>query len=131
VHAPSELSKFNDVDFQDMMWAFFQNCWHLKDWIKNDPLLSDAVRTAIDKAAHDKSSCLKMCRELCNGTKHLGERPGASHRHINTTIRPGAGPSEMDCVIDNGQGQLISGKKLAADCLAEWERILQSLGLSI
>ena len=26
----------NEVEFQDMVWAFFQNCWHVKDWIEND-----------------------------------------------------------------------------------------------
>ena len=28
----------NDVEFQDMVWAFFQNGWHIKDWVRNDPL---------------------------------------------------------------------------------------------
>jgi hypothetical protein len=37
---------------------------------------------------------------------------------------------EIDCIIADGYGKLISGKQLARDCIAEWERILQSQGLA-
>lgn len=120
------------VEFQDFMWAVFQNCWHIKDWVANDPLASQQQRDAVIAKAH-QSPALLICRDLCNGTKHLRvDRPscrpvGARHSHVNTTITPGTGmPSEMDCMVDDGAGQIISGKQLARDCLAEWERILQS-----
>jgi hypothetical protein len=125
-----DWADMDDVEFQDMMWAFFQNCWHVKDWLRNDPLVSQVVKDAATQLAH-QSQHLKMCQELCNGTKHLGARPGASHHHINTTIIPGAGIREMDCIVDDGGGKLISGKQLASDCIAEWERILGSHGLPI
>jgi hypothetical protein len=124
----------NDVEFQDMMWAFFQNCWHLKDWVKNDPLASEVQKNSVIDQAH-ASALLGICRDLCNGTKHLGldQNPssgtGAAHHHINITIKPGES-SSIDCVVDDGHGSLISGRKLARDCVKEWERILQSEGLN-
>jgi hypothetical protein len=125
-----DWADMDDVEFQDMMWAFFQNCWHVKDWLKNDPLVSQVVKDAAIQLAH-KSQYLKMCQELCNGTKHLDARPGASHHHVNTTIIPGAGIRDLDCIVDDGSGKLISGKQLATDCVAEWERILGWQGLAI
>jgi hypothetical protein len=125
----------NDVEFQDMMWAFFQNCWHLKDWVKHDPLASQAQKHAVKSQVH-QSTLLLACRDLCNGTKHLKlDRPslgtGTSHEYVNTMITPGSDQaSELDCVLDDGYGQLISGKKLACDCLDEWVRILESQGLN-
>lgn len=123
-------SHASEVEFQDMMWSFFQHCWHLKDWVKNDPLASPAQKTSVIKQAHN-ATCLRVCRDLCNGTKHLGldRKPssgtGASHDHLNITITPGQ-PWDVDCMIDDGHGKTTSGKQLARDCVAEWERILQS-----
>lgn len=124
---------FEDMDdqtFQDMMWAFFQNCWHVKDWIENDPLVPRSTKDAVIDHVHSRSPDLKMCQQLCNGTKHLGPRPGASHRSTDMTIDPARGRFEIDCTIDDGHGNLISGKELAHRCVGEWERVLESHGLA-
>jgi hypothetical protein len=128
-----DLDDLNDTEFQDMMWSFFQHCWHLKDWVLHDPLASDAQKAAVSDMAH-QSSVLMMCRDLCNGTKHLklnhpGSGTGAKHQRIEMTIVPEQGRFEMDCMVDDGHGNLISGKQLACDCIAEWERILTAQGL--
>jgi hypothetical protein len=131
---PDGFENLNDVEFQDMMWSFFQHCWHVKDWVQHDPLASDAQKKAVVDQAH-ASALLKICRDLCNGTKHLklthpGSGSGAKHQGIEMTIAPEQGRCEMDCMVDDGHGNPISGKKLARDCIAEWERILTSQGLA-
>jgi hypothetical protein len=98
----------NDVEFQEAMWAFFQNCWHLKDWVDHDPLASDAQKKAVLNKAHD-SPLLKMCHDLCNGTKHLGLNAelspgaGAAHDHVNIMTLPG-GSIMIDCIVQVGYG---------------------------
>src|SRR5260370_12903142 len=85
----------NEVEFQDMVWAFFQNCWHVKDWVEHDPQVPRLMKDAVIDRAH-RSSVLKICREMCNGTKHLGAQPGAeasTHRDEHRLQRPpGNGP---------------------------------------
>jgi hypothetical protein len=126
-----DWASWNEVEFQDMMWAFFQNCWHVKDWLKNDKAVSDAVSAAAIDLAHNQSPKLRLCQQLCNGMKHLGPRQSeASHHHIEASIASGWGVTNMDCIIDDGSGNLISGMELAQECIAEWERILQSQGLA-
>jgi hypothetical protein len=39
-------------------------------------------------------------------------------------------PNEIDFVIHGVEARFSSGKELADECIAEWERILQSQGLS-
>jgi hypothetical protein len=63
----------------------FQNCWHVNDWVLNDPLVEQATKAAICTRAHEPM-VLRVCQEMCNGTKHLGARFGASQDHIDTTI---------------------------------------------
>jgi hypothetical protein len=121
----------NEHDFQDMMWAAFQNCWHVKDWIKSDPNVSDAQKQAVLAMAH-QSPDLGACQELCNGTKHLGPRSGARHAHIDTVFSaPGGKPLHRDCIVTNANGDEVSGVDLARACIAEWEKILTAQKLSV
>jgi hypothetical protein len=118
---------------QDIMWSFFQHCWHLKDWLKHDKVLvTDSQRDAVLAAAHFNSSPLVICRELCNATKHLQARPGeARHSHMNATLDTSGRQPRMECLVDDGSGRLIPGHELADNCIREWERILHGHGLSI
>ncbi len=128
------LEDINEIEFQDMMWSFFQHCWHVKDWVKHDPLASEVQKAVVIRMAH-QSGALIICQDLCSGTKHLRlDRPwsgaGAAHLYVDMNIVPERGRFEIDCIIDDGHGHLISGKKLAGDCIAEWEGILGSQGLA-
>ena len=123
------------ADFQDMTWAFFQNCWHLHDWLKRDATLTGRRGKVLNAAR--ASGLLNIAHDVCNGAKHLvldcpHSGTGASHRHDNLTIYPGQNrESEWECFIDDGMGHLISGQQLARDCVAEWERILKANGLDV
>jgi len=113
----------SDVEFKDTMWSFFQHCWHLIDWLQHDRLASEAQKQAV-RAKVYASALLAMCRDLCNGTRHAGLKtlvPGLGARSVS---------DKMDCLVHDGFGNLISARKLARDCLAEWLRILESQGLA-
>ena len=123
-----EEPRANEVEFQDMVWAFFQNCWHVKDWMEYDPVVPRQKKDIVIELAH-RSVVLRVCQEMCNGTKHLGARPRAKHQHIELMV-DSVGNTEMDCIIDNGQGTEVSGRMLSHQCIAEWVSILQSQGLA-
>ena len=119
-----------DAYYQDDVWAFFQNCWHLKDWLLNDPRLNQETKTKITAAA-SAARCLMICSDITNGTKHylLKEpRVGARHSHTNTRIEPGR-EAIVDCLIELEDGTWLSARKIARECLTEWERILTELNL--
>src|SRR5262245_59886006 len=54
----------------DDIYAFFQNCYHLKDWIKNDGTAPIAKRNGVEGYINSHP-CLQLCADLCNGLKHL------------------------------------------------------------
>lgn len=129
-----ELGDMDPVVFQDNMWSFFQHCWHVKDWVRNDPIVPQATKDLVVTDA-EQSRTLTICQDLCNGTKHLKLRTpqsgaGASTKHIEMTIAPEVGRLEMDCIVDDGNGKDLSGKALARDCLKAWEQILINRGLA-
>ena len=59
-------------NYIDEIYAFFQNCYHLKDWISNDAAAPIAMR---DKASLESyvtgDKALAICADLCNSQKHL------------------------------------------------------------
>jgi hypothetical protein len=119
----------SNVDFQDIAWSFFQHCWHIKDWLKNDPLVPEDTKAAVIQRAHS-SHALQACRELRNGTKHLVP-VGARHLHTTTTVFVDRAEVDHDCVIDDGRGAQWTGRAFAKLCVAEWETILSDEGLAI
>jgi hypothetical protein len=118
------------VDYQDDVWAFFQNCWHLKDWVKHDPFVPPEMKDRI-KSAVRTSMVLAVCHDMANGTKHLvlhGPQAGAAHSHVTlTTSGVHRGPA-IDCIIETSTG-LRSAREVALECVQEWVRILTAAGL--
>jgi hypothetical protein len=107
---------------EDDMYAFFLNCYHLKDWIMNDPSrlqMKDRVEPFIGQ-----SEALSICADLCNGIKHLslrksrqGARFGPRTQRIfvksNTVVvRPGY-------IVISKTGT-YDASDLAWLCVSEW-----------
>lgn len=69
-------------EYLDALYHFFQDCWHIKDWIKNDPdapsMLKDAVRRIEIAKASDKDwvKSLMLCADVANGSKHFDNSAG-------------------------------------------------------
>ncbi len=126
-----------DIDYQDDVWAFFQNCWHIKDWLSYDYRVPDSVRRSAVAEAHS-SRVLQVCRDMANGTKHQKlkkrgkiARARAVHLWTNTTIVPGGGPTTIDCLLKfpRRKVKFRSARDVAVECMQEWLRILESRGL--
>jgi len=72
LRALSRVEQRNDdiVEELDALYSFFQSCWHLKDWLKNDDTLAQTTRDVIVSEA-EKAESLNYCADLANGSKHL------------------------------------------------------------
>jgi hypothetical protein len=67
-YARVTASHASSVAYDDNLHHFMQDCWHLKEWILNDPA------TRIGKAIKDHVKgypSLLICADLANGSKHL------------------------------------------------------------
>lgn len=70
VNTKLELPPEKQTEYEDMLAAFFQNCWHLKDWIKNDAVAPRTLAGPIEELCGHYRSLL-LCADVANGTKHL------------------------------------------------------------
>ena len=65
--------------YEDDVYAFFMNCYHLKDWIKKDPAAA-SVENIVENYITNNPE-LSLCADICNGLKHFhfnGDRSGKS-----------------------------------------------------
>lgn len=69
IHSGREHTRESDY-YQDVVYAFFQNCWSLKDWIINSGALSKEKIEEVEKFFHSNMD-MKICRDIANGSKHL------------------------------------------------------------
>ena len=63
--------KRSNIEYEDDLWSFFQNCWHLKDWIINDTDVPAKIRNRrkIERAVKRFPS-LMISADLANRSKH-------------------------------------------------------------
>ncbi len=119
--------------YQDEVYAFFINCYHLKDWLKND-LYCHVGGEEIEEFVTNSES-LRICGDICNGSKHLiltkpknnsETRIGSRHFSLNLG---GWGPIihiEYDVVIGD---KVYDAFTLATKCINEWEVFLNQHNL--
>jgi hypothetical protein len=71
-------------EYEDYLYAFFQNCWHVKDWILGDTGAPQRLQEAVRKVDEQgKILPLMLCSGVANGSKHL--RQGRDRkRHAKT-----------------------------------------------
>ena len=106
------------VDYEDDVWNFFQNCWHLTDWIKNDKQsVAKATRGKIDVEVKSYPALMTVGK-LTNKNKNLevisnvAEEGGEEHGEILLTI-----------IDEDGHESPV--KTLATDAMKNWMTILK------
>jgi len=123
----------------DNLFSFFQNCWHLKDWIKNDDSISKRVRNAVVREV-EHTDRLLYCADLANGSKHLllkNERRGAVlwriDRITTTDVKTGRILSESGPILGiaskHGTPRPYDIVEFAKAAVGDWEALLKKHGL--
>lgn len=118
-------------NYMDEIYSFFQNCYHLKDWIKNDPLSGFSNQQSEDCV--NNSGNLKLCADLCNAQKHLtlhtmktGAMPQQGPRQFHLQV---GGEPVLSIRYDIASGSTtVDAFTLATDCVNEWYAILTQKG---
>lgn len=120
--------------YEDERYAFFQNCHHLKDWLKNDPATAALVSDVEDLI--NGSPNLSLCADIANGSKHLTlknprhkPQPKTGRRHFSLNLTVGSEPTiSAKYEVVAGQ-ETYDAYTVAKACMAEWEDYLRGKGL--
>jgi hypothetical protein len=117
-------------NYQDDVYAFFLNCYHLKDWIRNDQS-TGAAAGKVEKFV-ENSVELNLCRDICNSIKHLklkcsksGKDPRFGRRDNKLDLGGGAPTIAVNYEIQTTTGP-IDAFELATKCIRAWESFFES-----
>ena len=130
----SPAADYPDDDFQ----AFFVDCFHLKDWLKNDSASGLSSKEVEDTVT--KSGVLGLCGDLANGSKHLllttprvDPHAKLSGRLFKVALQAGGSTPQPTTIAYSYKvevlGKTFDAFELATACMAEWESFLKSKGL--
>ena len=129
------------VSYEDDLWSFFQNCWHLKDWLKNDPSIPTGIRSCVENDVK-AFEALMICADLANRSKHLllsnaRRDANVAGREIVVVVTEcvGGGSSSnsqtWDYVVTLGDGTTRKALNVADSAIRAWETLLQKHGLPV
>jgi hypothetical protein len=122
-------------NYIDEIYAFFLNCYHLKDWIKHDPAVPTTVKQAVEDWISTDPS-LKLCADICNSLKHLlltssrsGGIPAFGAKSFSLALGPGLPTTiSLKYEIDTASGPK-DAYQLATNCMSAWNWFLSLHGL--
>ena len=113
-------------NYVDEIYSFFQNCYHLKDWIKNDSgITTQAPKDRVDGYI-TSNRFLSLSADLCNSTKHLIR----SKEETNFALNVGGELPKIRLKFRvDAEGGRIDAFELARECVAAWEAFLKAENL--
>lgn len=123
-------------NYVDDVYAFFMNCYHLKDWIQHDGTVPRAVRDSVENYINSDRH-LQICGDICNSLKHLtlgrgyrsSENPAFGKKRYGLTL--GAGPATISLKYEvNTANGPIDAFRLASACVAAWDDFLKKGNLA-
>ena len=125
-------------DFEDDLFHFFVDCWHLKDWVKEDSAnISYRKRKRIVSAA-EKNDVLQVCRAIANSRKHFKRRkkprgrPLKPEAEIVGGIKVGSQGIRIDYEIFSEKGKKVAvATELAKQAVEEWTTLLRRNGVRL
>ncbi len=121
-------------NYLDEIYAFFMNCYHLKDWIKQDSTVAATVQQAVEPHINSNRP-LRLCADICNSLKHLrltsnrsGESPAFGKKQFGLAL--GTAPTTINLKYEvNTTTGPIGAFQLATECVDGWDAFLTANGL--
>lgn len=116
-----------DPDIQiDIIYAFFMNCFHLKDWLIGSGIDKNEVYNFMNQHTE-----LLICRDLCNAAKHLyltkssTENVFGNGATIHKSYNPYSDSLKNYNFIVNSDNETFEVFELADKCLKLWKGFLE------
>lgn len=123
-----------DLEDRDDVLSFFQNCYHLKDWVKNDD--GCCITESEIEDFVNSSEYLTICGGICAGSKHLkisdprfdeNTKINRSFYLESSDVKSPINKRTFVVVVEDKNYDAL---KLADRCMEEWRNFFKEKGYS-
>jgi len=117
------------IDKEDFLYAFYQNCFHIRDWLEE--VISKGDLNSFIETTEE----LRLCADICNVTKHFSlSKPPWQGRELSIAreyVGHNQGWFEPDSrLVALSQGEKHDLLQLGRKCIDAWERFIVQQGLT-
>lgn len=112
-------------EVEDYLYAFFQNCYHLRDWLQVEQAVP---QTALEEFFRVNVE-MRLCQDVCNATKHLklsdpklGREFSMAREYIGPSPVPNAPTTTLVLLAGSSKYDAFD---LMGKCLGRWEAFLR------
>jgi len=109
-----KMDKEDPKYFEDILYEVFENCWHLKDWVKKS---GEFDKKSVDDFFHQNVN-MRLCQALANVSKHLKTDPHIEKIRIVRRTKPGRTNLKILTVFSE-RGKGFDAVGLARACVKE------------
>lgn len=122
------IEAVNEDDSLDFSFAFFQSCYHLREWIPTFESIDQAVWNKKWGKFINENDSIKYCRDLSNVTKHMTISKASTTP--NVVITRDFEEDESECGKFLGWTLHIDSKpidffKLMEQCTEAWKKFIK------
>jgi len=112
----------------DRSFNFVITSFHLKDWVEQDPSVSQSAKADLDKISNNKY--FQICRDLANASKHMvitRYKPSTANASSNQGWNIGRygkgiyGEGEESIMITHSDGSTVSILELKDNMISLWK----------
>lgn len=97
-------------NYQDEIYTFFMNCYHLKDWLKRD--LKFRAHNEVEDYVK-LNEALLVCADICNAHKHFhldnprsGKEPKVGSLNVESKLKVREVSVQVKFIIDSATGPM-------------------------
>ena len=125
---PRDTNRWRQIPIE-----FCEDAYHLKDWVKNDPLVPLAVRDGV-KTFVRSSTAIRLVGDLANTHKHRTRDGGGTAARIAfVDLQPGSSTKatfRIEWTRPDGKTGTEDALDVAEAAVAEWRAFFAANGLS-
>jgi hypothetical protein len=132
--AKFDVSYSSTEEYDDAVYHFFQDAWHLNDWLRSDPNVLEVVKQEVRR--HITAPNMLAVQDVANGSKHLGrdrQRPGGTtlveRKLAVRAFRIGVVGTESGVThthtLKLESGATVTAAELADQVISEWDAFLE------